>query len=224
MRDLASFNPQLVQLPGLQRLVLSCDIDYTDDVWNNSPARPLRLPADMGLLSSSLLHLDISFLKLPHFPLALLQLVALEGLDAGQNEFAELPAGITALSRLRELKLGRVLCPDDPMQLHEKRPLNAVALGDLSGFPALCKLSFWFCEVKLCMSVLGGAARHDSLACMSFHFPHPAPACAPMVLQLSQELRQRGMLDLTNSTWGDYPAEALPPFYKFNAAVELCTL
>ena len=108
------FDPQLVQLPGLQHLALSCDIDLDDDVWTSAPARPLRLPANMGLLSLSLLHLDISWLKLPHFPLALTQLVALEGLDAGENEFVELPAGITALSRLTELKLGRVLCPDDP--------------------------------------------------------------------------------------------------------------
>ena len=106
------------------------------------------------------------------------------------------------------------------MQLHEKRPLNAVALGDLSGFPALRELSFSFCEVKLCLSVLGGAARHASLACMSFHFAHPAPECARMVLQLSQELRQRGMLDLTD----DSPAQALPRFHKFKAAVELCEL
>ena len=157
------FDPQLVQLPGLQRLVLSCENDYDtgdDDVGIGAPARLLRLPADMGLLSLSLLHLDISGLRLAHFPLALTQLVALEELDAGENDFVELPAGIVALSRLKELKLGGI----------EERPLNAVALGDLSSFPALCKLTFPFCEVKLCMSVLGGAARHKSL--VSIYFDH----------------------------------------------------
>ena len=65
------FDPQLVQLSRLQRLVLSCNIDDDDeDVASSAPARPLRLPADMGLLSSSLLHLDISSIRLPHFQLA----------------------------------------------------------------------------------------------------------------------------------------------------------
>ena len=133
------FDPRLVQLPGLKRLVLSCDID--DDEMD-APARPVRLPDDMGLLSSSLLHLDFSGLRLAQFPLSLMQLRALECLDACENEFAELPAGITALSRLKVLKLGRVYGCDNRLQLNEKCPLNAVALGDLSGFPALCKMSF----------------------------------------------------------------------------------
>ena len=220
------FDPQLVQLPGLQRLVLSCDIDYDtdDDVGNSAPARLLRLPADMGLLSLSLMHLDFSGLRLAQFPLALTQLVALEGLDAGENEFVELPAGIVALSRLKELKLGRIDSPENPLQQDEERSLNAIALGDLSSFPALCKLSFSFCEVKLCMSVLGGAARHKSLVSIYFNHAHPAPECAPMVLQLSQDLRRRGVLQLTNDKWVDRPAHALPPFYQFKAALEWCAL
>ena len=63
----------------------------------------------MGSLSATLLHLDISGHMGTRFPLALTQLVALEHLSARGNEFAELPAGITALSRLTELMLGRVI-------------------------------------------------------------------------------------------------------------------
>ena len=78
------------------------------------------------------------------------------------------------------------------------------------------------------MSVLGGAVRHRGLASMSFHFAHPAPECMPMVLQLSQELRQSSVLKLTGGsefgTWDDCPAQALPPFYKFKIALELCAL
>ena len=105
------------------------------------------------------------------------------------------------------------------VQQHLLRPLDARALGDLSAFPALCKLAFHYCEVMLCESVLG-AVRHSSLASMSFHMAHPAPDCVRMVLKLCQELRQRGMLDLTD----DSPAQALPPFHKFKAALELCAL
>ena len=222
------FEPQLVQLEGLQRLVLSCYIDADEDAGNKAPARSLRLPADMGLLSLSLLHLDLSGLRLASLPLALTQLVALEGLVAHENEFAELPAGITALSRLTELWLGRVECPEDPLQLHEKRPLNAVALKDLSGFPALCELTFSFCEVKLCMSMLGGAVRHNSLSSMHFYYAHPAPECLLMVLQLSQTLRRnsvvKAMDDSDFGTWDKCPAQALPPFYKFKTAMEWCAL
>ena len=69
------------------------------------------------------------------------------------NEFAELPDGITALSRLTHLRLGRRTSYQDPLQLRG----NARALGDLSAFPALCRLGFEFCEVMLCESLVGAA-------------------------------------------------------------------
>ena len=74
------------------------------------------------------------------------------------------------------------------MQLHEKRSLDVRALGDLSGFPALCELRFDLCEVTMCQSMLG-AVRHASLVRLCFTVAHPAPECALMVLQLSQALR-----------------------------------
>ena len=226
------FDPGVVHVPALQLLVLSCglpdDVDEDEGVDSCAPARPLRLPADMGLLSSSLMHLNIRGLRLPQFPLALTQLVALECLHAYDNEFAELPAGITALSRLKKLRLGRVDCPENPLQVHENRPLNAIALGDLSGFPALCQLTFRYCEVKLCNLLLDGAARHRSLASLFFHYAHPAPECMPMVLQLSQEPKRSCMLRVTDDsemrTWGDCPAAALPPIYMFKTALKLCEL
>lgn len=70
-----------------------------------------------------LLHLHFSMLGLARFPLALTQLVALQSLHATENHCAELPAGITALSRLTELRLGRFMDHDDPLQLQRKRPL-----------------------------------------------------------------------------------------------------
>ena len=119
-------DPQLAQLPGLQRLVLSQQLapELLD------PLGPLRLPADMGALSSTLLHLDISGHTGTRFPQALMQLVALKHLNATENEFAALPAGITALSRLTELMLGRIcMFDEDPLQLRGKRPLDVRALG-----------------------------------------------------------------------------------------------
>ena len=216
----------LAQLPGLQRLVLSQEL--APELLG--PLGPLRLPADMGSLSSTLLYLDISGHMGIRFPQALTQLVALEHLNAKENDFAEVPAGITALSRLTELMLGRICLFDgDPLQLHAKRPLDVRALGDLSRFPALRGLTFEFCEVLLCCSVLG-SARHSSLTSLCFYVSHPAPECALVVLQLSRELwrMKRGSV-LKAVSWepvGYLFARALrdaqgrAPFQKFTADLE----
>ena len=227
--DMCSFYPQLVQLPRLQHLV------FSSDVWDDMESATsglFRLPADMSLLSSSLLHLEVCGL-LDRFPLALTQLVALEYLDASENKFTKLPAAITALSRLTELRLGRYNSYRDPLQLHEKRCLDARALGDLAGFPALRKLSFNFCEIRLSHSMLG-AVRHACLTSLCFCTAHPAPKCALMVLQLSQALRRmkRGSVlrclsnGLAFTSIGDAldDAQVQAPCQKFMAALEACGL
>ena len=174
---------QLVNLPRLQHAVVKTSCRRPGAYLGLS-----RLPANMGSLCATLLHLDCSGQGLTQFPLALTQLVALNCLKADWNEFSELPAAITALSRLTELRLGRDPNWKDPLQLHGKRPLDVRALGDLSGFPALRELEFGYCEVRMCDSMLG-AVRHASLASITFRVAHPAPDCAPMVLQLRQTLR-----------------------------------
>ena len=212
-------NPQRVRLPRLQQLVWSrmrgmCDCSST--------LHGIGLPAGMGLLSSSLLQLDISGSLLSHFPLALTQLVALECLDASWNRFAKLPAGITALSRLKDLTLGRIFSSNDP--LHGKRLLDVRALGDLSLFPALRELTLMLCEVVLCPSLLG-AVRHASLAKVCFYMAHPAPECAPVVLQLNWELGglRRGTVvtfkDLSANFISDSLAAACQ---KFKADLDAC--
>ena len=197
------FDPVLAQLQ-LRRIVLLQSIQILDQYRLYRHALPglHGLPADMGMLSSSLLHLDVRGLRITKFPIALTHLAALECLDASMNEFAELPAAITALSRLVELRLGRMIYRyDDPLQLRSKRRLDARALGDLSCFPALRELTFSFCEVTLCPS-MPGAVRHASLTTLCFCCAHPAPECAPVVMQLRQALRplRRGsVVRATNS-------------------------
>ena len=175
------FIAQLLKLPRLQHLIFGtdepCVADYSD-AYLGLP----RLPADMSL---KLLRLSLAGHGLDQFPMVVMQLVALEHLDMCGNGFAELPIAITALSRLTELILGRVL------HMHEQLPLDVRALGDLSAFPALCTLEFCNCEVVLAASLLG-VTRHASLKTLDFHCADPAPECAPMVLQLSQALKQLG--------------------------------
>ena len=222
------FDHGLSRLPQLQHVIMSQDM--LDDEEIECHPGLLRLPADMGVLASSLLHLDLSMLQLRQFPRALTQLVALQFLDASGNEFVELPAGIAALSRVTELRLGRVVSDEDPLQLLVRRPLDVRALGDLSGFPALRVLALYFCEAKLCLSILG-AVRHASLACLCFGSAHPAPECALMMLQLSQELRRMGrgsVVRFVNSNWrcgrALHEAQGRAPCQKFMAALEACGL
>ena len=228
------FDHQLVQLPRLQRMVF----DNTGGLRYAGACPWLsRPPADMGSLSLGLRHLSFSGHGLTQFPLALTQLVALEHLTADENEFAEVPGAIMALSRLTELALGRCRLPEtvkeryDPLQQHVKRPLDVRALGDLPAFPALCNLRFAFCEVMLCESMLG-AVRHASLASICFFVSHPAPERAPTVLQLSQaltRLKRGSVLSITEFKFKHayftpalQNAQRLPPLQQFKVALQAC--
>ena len=223
------FDPQLVQLPRLQHMVLRT----ASPCHEGAHPRLAILPADLGSLSSTLRELDFWGHELTQFPLALTQLGALQCLRASENGFAELPAGITALSRLTALRLGRTTSQTDPLQLRGKRPLDVRALGDLSGFPALRTLSFQACEVMVCMSMLG-AVRHPSLATLDFDIAHPAPECEPVVLQLSQALKRAGRGRVLRVDGGRYhhleglecfvplAQQVLSPVGKFMAALAAC--
>ena len=224
------FVAQVLQLPQLQRMVVQT-VQPRPGIASLVLA---RLPADMALLSSVLQCLNMKGLRLTQFPLALTQLVALECLQASMNEFADLPAGITALSRLTELELGRFPSSTDPLQLHEKRPLDARAVGDLSAFPALRWLTFKFCEVMLCESLLG-AVRHASLVSLTLLGAHPAPESALAVLELGKvlrHLRQGRVLRCSGEglVAGKFiepflqEAQGRAPFQQFIAAMAACGL
>ena len=106
------------------------------------------------------------------------------------------------------------------------------ALGDLSGFPALCKLEFDYCEVMMCAPMLG-AVRHANLENLTFYVAHPAPESALMVLQLRQTLKGLrrgsvlkfdlgGKLIVSDSVLQE--AQGRAPVQKFMAALEACGL
>ena len=220
------FVAQLLQLPCLQRMV--------SETAQPCPGIPSLGLAALVPLSSALLQVIIHGHGLTHFPLALTQLVGLECLHVNGNEFAELPTGITALSRLTELSVGRLVSQRDPLQLHGKRPLDVRALGDLSAFPALRELGISLCEVLLCESLLG-AVRHPCLAKFHFRLAHPAPECAMVVLQLGRALRRLGRGSMLQfHTEGVVQgqgyeravreAQGRAPLQKFMAGMEACGL
>ena len=111
------------------------------------------------------------------------------------------------------------------MQLHDKRPLDVRALGDLSAFPALRELTFDFCEVILSHSMLE-TVRHSSLTTVCFCNAYPAPECALMVLQLSQALRGLGRGRVVSEAWPYSRAlqNLHAPCQKFKIALEACGL
>ncbi len=118
----------------------------------------------------------------------------------------------------------------DPLQLHVKRPLDVCALGDLTGFPALRELTFEFCEVRLCPSLLG-AVQHASLVNLCFCIAHPASECSLMVLQLSHELGRLGRGGVVRVEHADErcvyalrKARGRAPCQKFAGALEACGL
>ena len=215
---------QLIHLPQLEHMRFH-DID---SYYRDEGLETARLPADMGFLCSALLRLSFHGHNVTQFPLALTQLVALQWLSVDMNDFTELPTATTALSRLVKLDLGRHMSIGDPLQLHDKQPLDVCALGDLSAFPALRELSFSFCEVLFCESLLN-AVQHPSLVKILFRVAHPAPECAPMVLQLSKELKKlkRGsVLGFASTEWNTsithmlQEAQGCSPYQRFMAAVK----
>ena len=208
-----------VSLAQFDRLSLLQHVVFETGNFGMDPPWLLNLPADIGSLSSTLLRLSLTGLKLAQFPLALTQLVALECLQARGNGFADVPAGITALSRLTELALGHLAHPNHPLH-----PLDVVAMGDLSGFPTLRTLNFACCKVRLCMTLQSGAVRHASLASIVFELAHPTPECALMVLQLSRELKGNSMLVLAVGDESYSGWVGLEPFFIFKAAMEFCAL
>ena len=227
------FDRQLVHLPRLAQILY----DTREPPSGGACPWLSRLPADMGSLSMTLTHISCSGLGLTQFPLALTQLAALECLNAGVNDFAEVPAAITALSRLTSLQLGRTKPYseewEDLSHLYSKT-LDARALGDLSAFPALRWLQVAHCEVALCESVQD-AAWHPSLMVFCFWWAHPAPECTLTVLQLCQALTRQGRstsLCLVGTRYRkDSPSSARPvvttapkltPMDKFGVAVQAC--
>ena len=221
------FDAQLTRVPGLQRIVFQ---HYSRCSYNSRGL--FTLPADMGFLRPALLYLDVSGQQLTQFPLALTQLVALECLKLDGNDFAGLRAAITALARLTELRLGREVNPKDFLELPVMCPLDVRALGNLSSFPALCKLTFEYCKVRMCESMLG-VVRHASLASLVFHVSHPAPECALMVLRLRHALRglKRGSVltfvlpeEFTVLALALHSAEGQAPLQRFMGALEACAL
>ncbi len=136
--------------------------------------------------------------QLRDWPACVLAATRLTYLNLGGNCFEELPDAVSVLTALETLRLGR----------HSPGPdvvggsLDARALGNLAGFPALRSLSFDNCSMQFCPS-FQAAAAHPCLESLQLCTSYPAcgPSCGAFlgfVVALLQQGRAR-VLRLRNS-------------------------
>jgi len=119
-------------------------------------------------------------------------------LDLSGSCFEQLPEGVSALTALEELRLGRHATGD----LEIGGSLDARALGSLDGFPKLRKLSFANCSVLFC-SHFQAAAAHPRLERLELSASYPVlgPSYGA-VLAFVITLLQQGRADVFKLTDG----------------------
>ncbi len=146
------------------------------------------LPAGGAPSLASLTHLTLSGHNLGVCPPGVLAAVHLAHLDLSHCCFEQLPVGMSALSALTELRLGRHAAG----RLLIGGTLDARALGSLAGFPKLRSLSFANSSVLFC-SDFQAAAAHPRLERLQLRaaYPESGPPCAAF-LGFVHALLQRG--------------------------------
>ena len=142
--------------------------------------------------------LSLSGHNLPAFPLGILSMACLVYLNLSHSCFEQLPEGVSVLTALEELRLGR----HSAGAVQVGGALDARALGGLAGLPNLRELGFANCSVLLCSS-FQAAAAHPRLERVQLDTSHPAPGLScTAFLGFVSALLQRGrptVLELTDS-------------------------
>jgi hypothetical protein len=150
------------------------------------------LPADGAPCFASLTHLTLAGHNLQTFPPGILAMRHLKHLDLFCSCFSELPQGMTMLTTLEVLHLGR-------HSADWKEPggdVDACALGNLSRFPNLYELYFENCIVQFCPG-LEAAASHARLRRLILSISYPARGSSCLAfLGFVHNLLQRGRTDV----------------------------
>jgi len=150
------------------------------------------VPAGGAPCFASLTHLTLSGHNLAVFPPGILAAVRLAHLDLSLCCFEQLPVGVSALTALTELRLGRHAAGG----LEVGGRLDARALGSLACLPKLRILSFANCSV-LFASDFQAAAAHPRLERLELETSYPAlgPSCMAF-LGFVYDLLQQGRPDV----------------------------
>jgi len=176
---------------------LCCLKSLWSDEWGNMRRTPRSelpvagLPASAPCFSS-LTDLCLRTHNLAVFPAGILTATRLAQLDLSYSCFSSLPKGMSVLTALEGLHLGRYAAA--PEQIGGA--LDVRALGSLARFPKLRCLSFVSCSVRFC-SDFQAAAAHPCLECLELEAAYPAsgPSCLAF-LGFVGCLRQQGRSDV----------------------------
>jgi hypothetical protein len=151
LRDLAHWG-ELRQLAGVPRSALPV------------AGLPLSAPCFGSMLS-----LTLTGHNLRAFPPGILGMKCLKHLNLSRCCFERLPEGVSVLTGLEELRLGR-----HPMgELEIGGAFDARVLGSLAGFPRLNSLGFKSCSVEFATSIQD-AADHPRLQRLQLCTAYPA--------------------------------------------------
>ena len=186
--------PGLRALPtSLWRLSQLCSVVHSPKCQDLAGVPRSELPV-AGLPSSgapccaSLRRLSLTGHNMPAFPPGILTASRLTHLNLSPGCFEQLPEGVSALTALEELRLGRHAAGE----MEIGGTLDARALGGLAGFPNLRSLTFDNCSVLLCPG-FQAAAAHPCLEDLELITSYPAcgASCAA-VLAFATNLLQQG--------------------------------
>ncbi len=198
--------PGLRVLPtSLWRLSQLCSVLHRPRIWDLAGVPRSKLP-DAGLpLSGAPCFASLSCLSLTGhdllvFPPGILTARRLTHLNLSLSCFEQLPEGVSALTALEELHLGRHAAGGG---MEVGGTLDARALGSLAGFPCLRSLTFVACSVLLCPS-FQAAAAHPRLTRLQLcnSYPDRGPSCGPF-LGVVITLLQRGRLGVLELSCSD---------------------
>jgi hypothetical protein len=188
---------------SLWRLSQLCSVVHLPLHWGLSDVPRSELPV-AGLPScgapcfASLSRLSLTGHNLPVFPPVILTASRLTHLDLSPSCFEQLPEGVSALTALEELRLGRHAA--DRREIGGT--LDARALGSLAGFPNLRSLGFATCSVLLCPS-FQAAAAHPRLTRLELETSYPVRGLPCMAVlgfvSLTLEQGRPDALELTQS-------------------------
>jgi len=150
------------------------------------------VPAGGAPCFASLTDLMLAGSRLQAFPTGALAATRLTHLDLMDCCFEQLPEGVSVLTGLEDLCLGRHAAVDSGVG----GTLDARALGSLAGFPSLRRLQVFNSEVLLCPS-FQAAAAHPRLERLQLSVSYPAPGPSfRAVLGFVTGLLQRGRPDV----------------------------
>ena len=171
------------------------------------PGPPLGAPCSASMLG-------LSHHSLPVFPPGILGMRRLKRLDLSHSCFGRLPEGVSALTCLETLLLGR-----HAASMEVGGAFDARALGSLAGLPYLRELGFANCRVLFC-SDFQAAAAHPRLQRLVLDTSHPAPGPSCMaLLGFVHALLQRRRPDMLELNGGVVDGAARQDSRDFLAAL-----